>query len=77
MWQCFSTCTNLIRQLPLLQFDERDREDAADGDDHAPEALRYGLMSRPRAVREPVIARKRAYDPLSLPESGGGGWYGS
>ena len=72
MWQCFSTCTNLIRQLPLLQFDERDREDAADGNDHAPEALRYALMSRPHASREPIVKKQKAYDPLSLPEPSGG-----
>ena len=76
MWQCFPCCTNLIRQLPLLQFDRLDREDAADGDDHAPEALRYGLMSRPRASSEPEIRRQRAYDPLSLPEPRAG-WFSS
>ena len=52
LWQCFSDCGNLIRQLPGLIFDQHNREDAADGDDHAPEALRYALMSRPRAGRE-------------------------
>ncbi len=74
MWQCFENCTNLIRQLPMLEFDRLNREDAADGNDHAPEALRYGLMSRPHAGREPVIAQKKAYDPLSLPEAGPS-WY--
>ncbi len=42
-------CKNLIRSLPLLRFDERVREDAADTPHeitHAPEALRYALMSR-------------------------------
>ena len=72
-WQCFDTCKNLIRQLPMLQFDSRNCEDAADGDDHAPEALRYGLMSRPRANPEPVLKRAKAYDPLELP-SRSRGW---
>lgn len=43
-WQCFPSCENLIRTLPLLVFDRHDREDAADGEDHAPESLRYALM---------------------------------
>ena len=42
-------CKNLIRSLPLLRFDERVKEDAASTPHeitHAPEALRYALMSR-------------------------------
>ncbi|MBO4453125.1 MAG: phage terminase large subunit [Clostridia bacterium] len=42
-------CKNLIRCLPLLRFDEKKSEDAADTPHeitHAPEALRYALMSR-------------------------------
>ena len=47
-WQCTSNCTNLIRTLPELIHDPRDVEDVDDKcEDHAPEALRYGLMSRP------------------------------
>ena len=65
-WRCFSDCVNLIRELPGLRFDERQREDAADGNDHAPEALRYGLMSRPRTSRPPEIKRREAFDPLEL-----------
>ena len=45
----FHNCENLIRCLPLLRFDENVREDAADTPHeitHAPEALRYALMSR-------------------------------
>lgn len=33
--QVFSTCENLIKYMPLLQYDEHDNEDAADGNDHA------------------------------------------
>lgn len=73
-WLCFSDCRNLIRQLPALQFDQHNREDAADGDDHAPEALRYALMSRPHAGRQPIIRKAKAYDPLSLPEPRTSGW---
>ncbi|MBR2901167.1 MAG: phage terminase large subunit [Clostridia bacterium] len=42
-------CVNLLRCIPLLRFDERIREDAASTPHeitHAPEALRYALMSR-------------------------------
>lgn len=49
----FSCCENLIRTLPGLIFDEHDREDAAQGEDHAPESLRYALMSRPAVSAEP------------------------
>ncbi len=47
--QMFSTCSELIRCLPLLTFDRRRPEDASDEPHaitHAPEALRYALMSR-------------------------------
>ena len=62
----FSTCKDLIRTLPLLTYDTRDCEDVSDTcEDHAPEALRYGLMSRPRPARpkEPRLIRR--YDPLA------------
>lgn len=62
----FSTCRNLIRTLPALTFDAHDCEDVSGTcEDHAPEALRYGLMSRPRpAIEKPPKAQYR-YDPLS------------
>lgn len=50
----FDCCENLIRCLPLLRFDENVKEDAAGVPHeitHAPEALRYALMSRtPKAL---------------------------
>lgn len=53
----FRCCPNLIRTLPQLRFDSHVREDAADSPHeitHAPEALRYGLMSRmPRSEIKP------------------------
>jgi hypothetical protein len=46
----FSTCTNLIRTLPILPLDENDSEDVdTEAEDHAYDALRYGVMSRPIA----------------------------
>lgn len=73
-WRCFSSCLNLIRTLPLLQFDLRDREDAAQGEDHAPEALRYGLMSRPRPAERKSEKTRLAYDPLELNKTPAGGY---
>jgi phage terminase large subunit len=66
--QIFSTCENLIRTLPILQIDKNDTEDVADGEDHAAEALRYGLMSRPSANRETEKPKrkKRQFDPLNM-----------
>lgn len=45
----FRNCTNLIRCIPLLRFDELIPEDCASNPHditHAPEALRYAVMSR-------------------------------
>lgn len=48
MWYVFSNCEHLIRTLPALQHDLDNMEDCdTDGEDHAPDTLRYGLMSRP------------------------------
>lgn len=70
----FSTCENLIRTLPALVFDSRNREDAADGEDHAPESLRYALMSRPAPGSELKPPAPRPYDPLSIEEKAGEGF---
>lgn len=62
----FPTCANLIRTLPLLTFDAHRVEDVSDtSEDHAAEALRYGLMSRPRCVLPESPPSPRRYDPLS------------
>ena len=50
----FETCRNVIRTLPALQHDENKPEDVdTDSEDHAPDALRYGCMSRPWAAALP------------------------
>jgi phage terminase large subunit len=65
----FRTCENLIRTLPMLTFDEHFSEDvSANCEDHAPEALRYGLMSRPVATSEPKRPKARTYDPFASGE---------
>ena len=44
----FSTCVQAIRTLPMLQHDESRAEDVdTDGEDHAPDEIRYACMSRP------------------------------
>ena len=49
----FSTCRNLCRTLPALTFDKSGNGDASDAPHeitHAPESLRYGIMSRPQSA---------------------------
>lgn len=68
----FSTCHNLIRTLPMLPRDPNRPEDVdTDAEDHAGDALRYGVMAFTRTVfgqavanatgrsRPPTIAEKR------------------
>lgn len=44
----FNNCRNLIRTLPLLPTDPNNPEDINSAtEDHAADALRYGIMSRP------------------------------
>lgn len=44
----FNNCKNLIATLPILPLDDTDLEDVnTDAEDHAYDALRYGVMSRP------------------------------
>ncbi len=51
--QIFENCTNLIRTLPQLVYDPVKVEDVdTDGDDHAYDALRYGLKSLHRRDAE-------------------------
>ena len=45
-WRCTSDCRNLIRTMPQQVYDEDKQDDLdTDGDDHAADAVRYGLMS--------------------------------
>jgi hypothetical protein len=48
----FNNCKHLIEALPSMVMDEHNPEDIADHPlDHTPDALRYGLMSRPRPTK--------------------------
>jgi phage terminase large subunit len=54
--QIFSSCTELIRCLPALLFDRHNAEDASSSPHavtHAPEALRYAVMSRAEQLAAP------------------------
>ena len=69
----YDNCVDAIRCLPLLQRDKKVPEDASDRPHditHAPESLRYGIMSRPpiRSIspRE-LMARKRKIMDLKRP----------
>lgn len=76
--QIFETCTNLIRTLPLLSIDPHDKEDVSDGcEDHAGEALRYGLMSRPSPAKakQQNKARVLRFDPLYEPQRAVSGFF--
>ena len=53
--QVFDTCTETIRTLPALVFDKRNVEDLdTDGEDHAGDMVRYGLMSQPGVSKIPI-----------------------
>lgn len=62
------SCKNFIRTIPTLVYDEHDHEDLdSDGEDHAADALRYFLMSRPC---KPIIEEREwtpqyGIDPLN------------
>ncbi len=67
--QIFRCCTNLIRTLPMLTFDTHFTEDVSGAcEDHAPEALRYGLMTRPIKSVEQPKPKARVYDPFARNE---------
>jgi Terminase large subunit, T4likevirus-type, N-terminal len=48
----FDNCRGLIEAIPSMIIDEKNPEDIDDHSlDHAPDALRYGLMSRPQPTK--------------------------
>ena len=60
----FNHCTNLVSQLPALPIDKKNPEDIdTTSEDHLYDALRYGIMSRPRfSIFD--------YDPMGRPSTG-------
>lgn len=60
MLYVFDTCRDLIRTLAGLQHDDKRPEDVdTDGEDHAPDALRYGCMARPMVRDLPALETPR------------------
>ena len=46
----FDNCTNIINQLPTIPLDKKNPEDVdTNSEDHLYDALRYGVMTRPRS----------------------------
>ena len=46
----FNSCTNTISQLPVIPLDKNNPEDVdTNSEDHLYDALRYGVMTRPRS----------------------------
>ena len=71
-----SNCVNLIRTLPEMIYDDKNVEDIADGlEDHAPESLRYGVMSRPSPTTVKPQPEHIPFDPLARNKPRGGGFY--
>lgn len=65
----FSTCTHIIRTLPALQHDPLKAEDVdTDAEDHAPDTLRYGCMSRPWVRDAPGVPKARFETDLTINE---------
>lgn len=57
---CFSTCTDSIRTIPVLQHDHVRAEDLdTDGEDHAADEWRYAMMSRPWVPATPEPRQRR------------------
>lgn len=71
----FSTCSNLIRTLPQMIYDTTNIEDLnTKGEDHAPDALRYGLMFLSRGSSS-LSDVSRLNKPAPRPERSSGGFY--
>lgn len=66
MMYVFSTCTDFIRTIPTLCYDEHKVEDIdTAGEDHIYDETRYFLMSRPLAPK--IVApkpKRKAWNPL-------------
>jgi phage terminase large subunit len=65
--QIFENCSNLIKCLPQLIYDDKKVEDVSEEPHditHAPESFRYGLMSRPRPNE--IIIQKQEWLPDAL-----------
>lgn len=70
MIYCFSTCTDSIRTIPVLQHDPNRAEDLnTDSEDHAADDWRYACMSRPWVRQRPeadVNKNKSGYRSMDV-----------
>jgi hypothetical protein len=65
MLYVFSTCTHLIRTLPVLQHDPNRPEDLdTRAEDHAADALRYGCMSYPHVTKRPMTEEEKRLEAI-------------
>jgi len=67
----FNNCLNLVRTMPLLEPDENDPEVVSkkNSEDHAYDALHYGLRSRPMSALEFAQQRRmneRNHQPMMI-----------
>ena len=71
MFVTFSTCTELIRTLPILQHDPDRAEDLdTNQEDHAADELRYACMSRPWVKKgKPPEPKPRTIHDLTMNEA--------
>lgn len=61
----FSTCTETIRTLPMLQHDKKKPEDLdTEAEDHAADMVRYGCMSRPW-IKKPTTSPMEDHDRMA------------
>ena len=60
----FDNCTNLIRTLPAIPLDKSNTEDVdSDSEDHAYDAFRYGLVSKPLSRNERYVVNAISMAP--------------
>jgi hypothetical protein len=71
----FNTCTNLIREITNIPMKKTDNEDVdTNAEDHAYDALRYLLMSRPRKTPMSVMAMEFKREARFTPADTGFGY---
>lgn len=63
----FDNCVNTIAQIPVLPLDKNNPEDVdSKSEDHLYDALRYGIMSRPRSIAWEDNLAKRTWRPIDV-----------
>ena len=74
----FENCHNLIRTLPMLQYDEKNPNDCAKEPHeltHAPDAIRYFVAGRPLSTEIALVQDEEEPDyDMQLDSFLGGGW---